>query len=128
MLQSQKTCDSEVKQERLHNVPVIVAIKIQAVEFSTFLEIFHKYIVSLSNILWLLNKHYMHTIWKQIWKLLCDMNLLQYNSCLDKSWFDIQSSYKTLVIAGKNVRKFIICQIKYNFCTCLITQIFKTLI
>lgn len=51
MLQSQKTCDSEVKQERLHNVPVIVAIKIQAVEFSTFLEIFHKYIVSLSNIL-----------------------------------------------------------------------------
>lgn len=45
------TCDYEVKQGRFHNVPVIVAIKIQAVEVSIFLEIFHKYILSLSNTL-----------------------------------------------------------------------------
>lgn len=37
----------------------------------------------------------------QTWNLSCDVNLFQYNSCLDRFHFDSQLIYKTLVIGKK---------------------------
>lgn len=61
----------------------------------------------------------------QTWNLFCDVNLFQYNSCLDRFCFDGQLIYKTLITGVGLLENIFLLffLLKYYLSTSLITHV-----